>query len=72
MSLGSSLSEEVDSMRDKLNYLKMEEVVQHLGLVYCKYIDSYHVKICSLLTLNSKKKIFLTSERPWKMKLTSC
>ena len=28
--LGSSLSEEVDSMRDKLNYLKMEEVVQHL------------------------------------------
>ena len=34
MSLGSTLSEEVDSMSDKLNYLKMEEVVQHLRLVY--------------------------------------
>ncbi len=30
LSQASTLSEEVESMSDKLNYLKMEEVVQHL------------------------------------------
>lgn len=33
MSTSSSLSEEVESMSDKLNYLKLEEVVQHLRFV---------------------------------------
>lgn len=34
-SAASTLSEEIESMTDKLNYLKFDEVVQHL-----KYVDA--------------------------------
>lgn len=33
MSIGSTLSEEIESMNDKLNFIKFDEVVQHLRYV---------------------------------------
>ncbi|KAJ8306152.1 hypothetical protein KUTeg_016697 [Tegillarca granosa] len=42
MSIGSTLSEEIESMNDKLNFIKFDEVVQHLRKTLEEEIETLH------------------------------